>query len=397
MRIAVWVETEVWGGVDDHLRMMSQNWNSNDEICIFSNREFPISSDMELSHLIYIKTINSRLIGKKARRWIESFILPLHILTSTKKAKKMLNRYGPFDAFIADNGGYPGSWSTIAALRAAYRIGIKKRLLIVHHQAISPRVFRQSIELVIDRKIQNWAQRVVTVSQATRKTLIERRGFDSQRLPVSVIWCGVEFDQSIKSDDFNLRSQLSVGGDTTIIGIMGRLDEHKGHADVIHAMALLPAEIKKNLVLAVIGGSETSQISRLTKIAENAGVGDQVQFLGYLNHPAQAIIEQLDLLISATQDFEGFGLTVAEAMACETPVIATDVGAITEFCSSDMARIINPGNVDAISEAIIDYFDNEAKTSLLVSNAKLQSLLLTPKLMADRIKRELDRCVENNL
>jgi hypothetical protein len=62
-----------------------------------------------------------------------------------------------------------------------------------------------------------------------------------------------------------------------------------------------------------------------------------------------------------------------------------------------MARIINPGNVDAISEAIIDYFDNEAKTSLLVSNAKLQSLLLTPKLMADRIKRELDRCGENNL
>jgi glycosyltransferase involved in cell wall biosynthesis len=84
-------------------------------------------------------------------------------------------------------------------------------------------------------------------------------------------------------------------------------------------------------------------------------------------------------------------------MACETPVIATDVGAITEFCNSDMARIINPGNVDAISEAIIDYFDNEAKTSLLVSNAKLQSLLLTPKLMADRIKRELDRCGENNL
>ena len=54
-----------------------------------------------------------------------------------------------------------------------------------------------------------------------------------------------------------------------------------------------------------------------------------------------------------TKDFEGFGLTIAEAMIVKTPVIATSVGAVPEFVSNRTACLINPESPESIASAII--------------------------------------------
>jgi glycosyltransferase involved in cell wall biosynthesis len=48
------------------------------------------------------------------------------------------------------------------------------------------------------------------------------------------------------------------------------------------------------------------------------------------------------MLAVMTKDFEGFGLTLAEAMSVGTPVMATSVGAIPEFVNQDVGFLISP-------------------------------------------------------
>ena len=50
------------------------------------------------------------------------------------------------------------------------------------------------------------------------------------------------------------------------------------------------------------------------------------------------ILKKIDLLISLTKDFEGFGLSLAEALSVKTPVLSTRVGGVTEFLNK---KILN--------------------------------------------------------
>ena len=65
------------------------------------------------------------------------------------------------------------------------------------------------------------------------------------------------------------------------------------------------------------------------------------------------MITQLDLLINPTQSFEGYGLSILEAINCKVPVIATDVGAIKEVFGEKKINIVPPKNIILMSKKII--------------------------------------------
>ena len=71
------------------------------------------------------------------------------------------------------------------------------------------------------------------------------------------------------------------------------------------------------------------------------------------------IILSLDLFISATRKFEGFGLSIAEAMSVGVPVLASNVGAVSEFFNNDCGRLINSGKIDDLKSSLIDFCDNK--------------------------------------
>ena len=82
---------------------------------------------------------------------------------------------------------------------------------------------------------------------------------------------------------------------------------------------------------------------------------DNIKFLGYLPGDPVKFIAQLDVLVSATRSFEGFGLTLMEALHAGTPVIATRVGAIPEFIDNTNGYLIDPCDPLALSEALLKF------------------------------------------
>jgi glycosyltransferase involved in cell wall biosynthesis len=139
---------------------------------------------------------------------------------------------------------------------------------------------------------------------------------------------------------------------------MGRVEKYKGHLDLITALGTLPKIYLKKVHLVVVGSGEEMEINTLQDFAEAYGVSKNVHFLGYLDQPSSCLIEQFDLCAMVTRSFEGFGLTVIEAMQVGTPVLATDVGAVLEFLDGKSGKIIPPSAPGAIAMAMKELVDN---------------------------------------
>jgi glycosyltransferase involved in cell wall biosynthesis len=314
-------------------------------------------------------------------------VLPLYVWLTSVSARRKITRFGEFDAIIAYQGCYPGSWATMGVLRAAKKLDIKRRMMLVHHQASPRRPFLNTVESILDRRVAAWANSIVAVSNATRSTLVHRRDFDLVVQPIRVIHNGLDRRVDIARGGF--RTTLGLGEDWRVAAIVGRVELYKGHEELIRSISQLPKGVRSRFVILIVGSVSKENQDYLMNLALRLNVADHVRFCGYVAGEISAIITDVDLLICATQEFEGFGYTVLEAMSVGTPVIATDVGAIKEFCDERHGIIVRPGSVNELSEAISSVFVDTAKTIERVNAAKLQAERFSGMKMANEFYQEL--------
>jgi glycosyltransferase involved in cell wall biosynthesis len=142
------------------------------------------------------------------------------------------------------------------------------------------------------------------------------------------------------------------------IGIVSRIEPYKGHEDLCVAFSKLNNDIKNKIKIFFIGPYEDEYKNKISKLISILNIEKYVLFSGYLNEPSQEIISNLDLLLSLTRNFEGFGISLAEAMSVRTPILATKVGAISEFLNEKNAYLIEPSSPSQITEAIINFINN---------------------------------------
>ena len=392
MKVAIWWEQDDWGGVDSHMLSLLSNWPNEDEITLIVNANNPGWKRIE-PLLLHMKRLNVVELKRKKVRgsfgmlFFDFAFLPVNMWRNSNQAKRALRKHGPFDAFLGENGGYPASWPTLAALRGAHRIGISARVLLVQHQAVPRLPFRQTLELLIDRSMSKFCTSVIATSRATRKSLIETRQFDVTKLPVRVIYNGINLD--IKEYEFDLREQFGVSPSSFLIGILGRLEPYKGHDELVRAVSMLPDGIRQNITLCIIGGSDNVRKNEIMALASSLGIGEQIVFTGYINTTPQEIISSLDLLIQATQEFESPGLTILEAMAVGTPVLATNVGAVPEFFDTSVGVIAHPGSILDLSLGIQFASENREEILMRAQAAKLRVMQFDERIMAYEIRNEL--------
>ena len=84
-------------------------------------------------------------------------------------------------------------------------------------------------------------------------------------------------------------------------------------------------------------------------LAIELGVARRVHFLG-IRYDIPAVIAASDVFVLSSA-WEGFGLVVAEAMACERPVVATDCGGVREVVG-DAGFLVPPRDSDALARSI---------------------------------------------
>jgi glycosyltransferase involved in cell wall biosynthesis len=113
--------------------------------------------------------------------------------------------------------------------------------------------------------------------------------------------------------------------------MVARFYSPKDHKTVIDAAALLPG-----LHVLFVGDGENRQA--MQEYAARAGLDKRIHFLGYRNDIA-SLLKLCDVCIQSSYN-EGIPLSVAEAMACGIPVIASDVNGLNEIVQDKKSGLL---------------------------------------------------------
>jgi glycosyltransferase involved in cell wall biosynthesis len=136
---------------------------------------------------------------------------------------------------------------------------------------------------------------------------------------------------------------------------VGRLIERKGVSHIIRALGAVRQRTPARLV--VIGeGPERPQLEQL---ARDVGVAAHVDFRGRVSNDelrrayAAADVFVLPSVLDARQDTEGLGVVLLEAMNYSVPVIASDIGGITDIVQHERTGLlVPPGDEAALGNAL---------------------------------------------
>lgn len=205
------------------------------------------------------------------------------------------------------------------------------------------------------------AKKIITVSRNTRDDVV--RLFNVATSKVKPVWNGLSSDfgpcseqaQSSVRKKFNLPEQFLL--------YTGVWREHKNLVRLIEAFG----EIRKNNpeVQLVITGRRDPHYPEVLNTVKDLGLQDAVRFVGLVD------FEDLKTLYSAATVYvfpslyEGFGLPPLEAMAAETPVVASNASAIPEVCG-DAAEYFDPTSVEEMTKKISFLLSNEKRRKELV-------------------------------
>lgn len=135
--------------------------------------------------------------------------------------------------------------------------------------------------------------------------------------------------------------------DPTRLLFVGRLNQQKGAARLLEAMARVTAPC----TLDVIGDGPDREA--LAALAERLNLAERVRWHGALPQPALATFYQRAAVLAVPSSGEGLGLTGVEAQLCGTPVVAFDSGGVADTLDANHSGLLVPaGNVDAFAAAL---------------------------------------------
>ena len=153
---------------------------------------------------------------------------------------------------------------------------------------------------------------------------------DFEKFPASkvrVIRNGVDCERFVPSTTAReeLRDELGLHGDTPLVGIVAALRSEKNHTMLIRAAAEV-RKINPDAHWVIIGdGPERATIEAL---ANELGMTDRVHLLG-TRHDTDKLVAALDVFTLCSLN-EASPVSILEALACQVPVVATDVGSVGE-------------------------------------------------------------------
>lgn len=118
--------------------------------------------------------------------------------------------------------------------------------------------------------------------------------------------------------------------------------------DIVHVFAKIRQKIKARLVLVGTGPERAEALS----IAHSLGVDDSVTSLATAKNPEE-VIGAADVFLLASE-YEGFGQSGLEALACGVPVVATKVGGIPEWLTPEVGRLVEFGDLEAFAQTVVE-------------------------------------------
>ncbi|MBZ0299733.1 MAG: glycosyltransferase family 4 protein [Anaerolineae bacterium] len=212
------------------------------------------------------------------------------------------------------------------------------------------------------------ADHVLADSQATRNDLIELYTVPPEK--VTVLYGGVDrrFGPVEDSQVAIVRQKYNLGTFPFIFSL-GTVQPRKNYGRLIEALARL-REGGLDVHLVIAGGRGWLEDPIYATI-EAVEMQDFVHFIGFVDEADLAALYSASVCFAFPSLYEGFGLPVLEAMACQTPVLTSNVSSLPEV-AGDAALQVDPYAVDAITASLGTLLTDSPLREVLVQRGLAQ-------------------------
>jgi D-inositol-3-phosphate glycosyltransferase len=207
---------------------------------------------------------------------------------------------------------------------------MKNRVARVEEEAES------DLRLEAEQKLMQKADCIVAATQAELAQLQWLYRADTKR--IRVIPPGVDTTHFYPIPKDEALEFIGTPAKYCMLLYVGRIEPLKGIDTLFEAMAMMKQEgfLDINpLCLAIIGGDPdvsreemSSEMDRLHSLQESLGIGDLVTFLGRRDQDTLQYYYSAAEIVVVPSHYESFGMVALEAMACGTPVIASETGGL---------------------------------------------------------------------
>jgi len=241
----------------------------------------------------------------------------------------------------------------------------------------------------IEKEIMESTDKIIATSPPEKRDILQYYDFDLEN-KIEVIPCGVNLRRFRKINLENARNYIknpNFSLEDKIILYVGRLDWRKGIETLIRAFPRVVeklSDMKDHLRLVIIGGkigkkgdiADKQELRRLEGIVKELKIEDKVLFLGRRDQKQLRYYYSAADVCIIPSYYEPFGMTALEAMRCNVPVIASNIGGLS-------------------------YTIKDGKTGLLFRRVRSKILankivkILTKEKLANKLKKNADLMVKD--
>lgn len=251
-----------------------------------------------------------------------------------------------------------------------------KVILTVHDAWFGPQThFRSSVRRIyyqtMTRRGLRLAARVLTVSEFVKNKILAYCGGAPSPAPkIRVVPNGVGEEFHPAAGPRTIPPLVRKHGIDRYLLYVGALATHKNFRGLLEGYALLRRKLPAPPRL-VVAGQRNPGLSDPARIVRAYGLDGAVLLPGYVPDA------ELPALYRGAEAFvfpslhEGFGLPVVEAMACGTPVLSSNVGAIPEV-ARDAALLVDPADPAAIQEGLAKILTDQALRNALIERGLIR-------------------------
>lgn len=198
------------------------------------------------------------------------------------------------------------------------------------------------------------ASKIITVSENTKKDIINFFKTDPQKIEVVPLAAGEEFVKKEKKHVEYLYDKFNIPKDKKILMYVGNLKPHKNIERLLEAYSKINNIDSTKLLLV---GKAFENYQSLEKKEKSLKIEEKVIHTGIVTQEELVDLYNLVDLFVFPSLYEGFGLPVLEALSCGSLVICSNVSSIPEV-GGNAVEYFNPNDINDISRKIENNLDN---------------------------------------
>lgn len=201
--------------------------------------------------------------------------------------------------------------------------------------AVSPDEIEPPLRMQVEQETMRKADCLVAATPAEKIQLMWLYRADMHK--IRIIPPGVDIETFHPRPRDEARSKLGIPQDEKLLVFVGRLEPLKGIDSLMQAIVILREQLPalaERLCVSIIGGAsdppdqQDMELRRLQKLREDLKLNDLVTFLGGRGQAMLPFYYSAAEAVIMPSHYESFGMVALEAMACGTPVVASEVGGL---------------------------------------------------------------------